>query len=59
MVNSASTAENNRKHSDCMIKSPVEQLELLDWQIFDRAIEIGYQHTRHLIENNLMDKGSV
>ncbi len=55
MVNSASTAENNRKHCDWMIKPPVDQLELLDWQIFDRAIEIGYQHTRHLIENNLMD----
>ena len=56
MVNSASTAESNRKHCDCMIKPPVDQLELLDWQSFDRAIEIGYQHTRHLIENNLMDK---
>ena len=55
MVNSASTAENNRKHCDWMIKPPVDQLELLDWQIFDRAIDIGYQHTRHLIENNLMD----
>ena len=59
MVNSASTAESNRKHCDCMIKPPVDQLELLDWQSFDRAIEIGYQHTRMLIEKNLMDKGQV
>jgi NTE family protein len=54
MVNSASTAENNRKHSDWMIKPPVDQLELLDWQSFDRAIEIGYSHTRMLIEKGLV-----
>ena len=56
MVTSASTADNNRKHCDYMIKPPVDQLELLDWQIFDRAIDIGYQHTRYLIENNLLGK---
>ncbi len=53
MVNSASTAENNRKHCDWMIKPPVDQLELLDWKSFDRAIEIGYSHTRMLIEKGL------
>lgn len=50
MVNSASTAEDNRKQSDLIIKPPVEQLELLDWQCFDRAIEIGYRHTQSLLE---------
>lgn len=50
MVNSASTAEDNRKQSDLIIKPPVEQLELLDWQCFSRAIEIGYRHTQSLLE---------
>jgi NTE family protein len=55
MVNSASAAEQNRRSSDCLIQPPVEQLELLDWQSFDRAIEIGYSHTRNLIEKGLWD----
>jgi NTE family protein len=53
MVNSASVSELNRSKSDCLIQPPVEQLELLDWQCFDRAIQIGYTHTRALIEKGL------
>jgi NTE family protein len=54
MVNSASTAENNRRHSDVMIKPPVDQLELLDWSSFDRAIEIGYRHALQLLEDGVI-----
>jgi hypothetical protein len=36
-----------------LIQPPVEQLELLDWQSFDRAIDIGYTHARGLIEKGL------
>jgi NTE family protein len=50
MVNSASTAENNRNDTDWLIKPPVDQLELLDWKSFDRAIDIGYRHTVQLLE---------
>ena len=50
MVNSASKAEQNRRLSNLLIKPPVEQIELMDWQAFDRAIDIGYRHTLSLLE---------
>ncbi len=50
MVNSAAKAEQNRRITDVLIKPPVEQIELMDWQAFDRAIDIGYRHTLSLLE---------
>ncbi len=51
MVNSATTAEQNRRNTDWLIKPPVEQVELLAWKSFDRAIELGYQHTVKLLDS--------
>ena len=53
MVNSASSAEQNRKNSTLMLKPPVEGVELLDWQAFDRAINIGYRYTRDLLDSGI------
>ncbi|HEU5468449.1 MAG TPA: patatin-like phospholipase family protein [Steroidobacteraceae bacterium] len=43
MVNSAGTTLERRLQSDLLITPPLESVELLDWQGFDRAIEIGYR----------------
>ncbi len=46
MVNSASTAETNASMSDLMLKPPVDGIDLLAWERFDDAIEVGYVHVR-------------
>ena len=46
MVNSASTAETNASMSDLMLKPPVDGIDLLAWDRFDDAIEVGYVHVR-------------
>lgn len=49
MVNSASTAETNASMSDLMLKPPVDGIDLLAWERFDDAIEVGYGYTRDLL----------
>lgn len=46
MVNSASTAETNASLSDLMLKPPVDGIDLLAWDRFDDAVEVGYVHVR-------------
>lgn len=46
MVNSAATAEHNAAQSSLMLKPPVDAIDLLDWQRFDDAIDIGHRYTR-------------
>lgn len=46
MVNSAATAENNAAQSNLMLTPPMDSFDLLDWQRFDDAIDIGYRYTR-------------
>ncbi len=49
MVNSASTAEQNASLSDLMLKPPVDGIDLLAWDRFDDAIDVGYGYTRDLL----------
>ncbi len=46
MVNSAATAAANLAASDLVLKPPVNEIDLLDWSQFERAVEIGYRYTR-------------
>jgi len=46
MVNSATTADQNRALSDLMLTPPVDNIDLLAWERFDDAIEAGYLHVR-------------
>lgn len=43
MVNSAATTAEQRQLSDLLLTPPLESVDLLDWQAFDQAIEIGYR----------------
>ncbi|MGH8204375.1 MAG: patatin-like phospholipase family protein [Steroidobacteraceae bacterium] len=43
MVNSTSAKLDRRMQSDLLITPPLESLDLLNWQGFEQAIEIGYR----------------
>jgi NTE family protein len=49
MVNSGAAAIAARQSSTLLIQPPLGSIDLLEWQAFDRAIEIGYQHTLRLL----------
>jgi NTE family protein len=42
MVNSAANTLARRELSDLLLQPPLEQIDMLDWRAFDRAIEAGY-----------------
>jgi NTE family protein len=46
MINSSSSAAAQRELADVLFKPPLPNVELLDWQAFDTAIEAGYEYTR-------------
>lgn len=49
MVNSAASAATHRSLADVLLKPPLDNVELLDWQAFDRAIDAGYVHACAMI----------
>ncbi|HVF34772.1 MAG TPA: patatin-like phospholipase family protein [Candidatus Saccharimonadia bacterium] len=49
MVNSGQQTANARGAASLLIMPPLGAIDLLDWKAFDRAVEIGYQHTLRLI----------
>lgn len=51
MVNSAATAAANLAASDLVLRPPVNEIDLLDWRQFDRAIEIGYRYTQERLRS--------
>jgi NTE family protein len=44
MVNSGAATLAARQAANLLIMPPLASIDLLEWQEFDRAIEIGYQH---------------
>ncbi|HEY2684283.1 MAG TPA: patatin-like phospholipase family protein [Steroidobacteraceae bacterium] len=44
MVNSTSAAAAQRELADLLLKPPLPEVDLLDWQAFDRAVEAGYRY---------------
>ena len=51
MVNSASSAAAQRELADVLLKPPLANIDLLNWQAFDRAIQAGYDYARLALEN--------
>lgn len=49
MVNSDAAATAARNATTLLIQPPLTGIDLLDWQAFDRAIEIGYRHTLRVL----------
>jgi NTE family protein len=46
MINSGSSAAAQRELADVLLKPPLPNVELLNWQAFDTAIEAGYEYAR-------------
>ncbi len=50
LINSASTAKAQRELADVLLKPPLGNIDLLNWQAFDRAIQAGYDYARLTLE---------
>lgn len=50
MVNGASSAVVQRELADVLLKPPLENVDLLNWREFDRAIQAGYDYARAELE---------
>src|SRR5262245_61883343 len=51
MVNSAATSNAHREKTDLLLQPPLAQVDMLNWQHFDKAIALGYEYTtRRLAE---------
>jgi len=50
MVNSAAATMTNREQTDLLLQPPLESVDMLNWQAFDQAIEVGYRYTQKRLE---------
>jgi NTE family protein len=50
LVNSAASAAAQRTLANVLLKPPLANVDLLNWQAFDRAIEAGYAYARPALE---------
>jgi NTE family protein len=50
MVNSVSSLAAQRTLADVMLKPPLADIDLLNWQAFDRAIEAGYEYAQQALK---------
>jgi len=51
MINNASSAAEQRKLADVLLKPPLANVDLLNWQAFDRAIQAGYDYARSALDS--------
>ncbi len=52
MIGSDLNAAVQREMADIVLKPVLDDIDLLNWQAFARAIEIGYEHTRVVLANS-------
>lgn len=50
MVNSAATVARQRRQSSLLLAPPLTGIDLLGWQQYERAIELGYQYAKQRLE---------
>ena len=49
MVNAEAASQERRAQTSLLLTPPLQDIELLDWRAFERAIEIGYRHAREML----------
>jgi NTE family protein len=49
-VSSDAQSQTLRRSVDLLFSPPLENIDILDWQVFDRAIEIGYRHAIEVLD---------
>jgi len=52
IINSAAKTAAVREHSDLLLQPPLGNLDLLNWQAFDKAIEAGYVYAAEKLEKS-------
>jgi predicted acylesterase/phospholipase RssA len=52
LVNSAASAAAQRSLADVLLKPPLINVDLLNWQAFDRAIDAGYTYARRMLDDH-------
>lgn len=57
MINSAGNRAARHELSDLLLQPPLEQIDMLNWKAFDRAIDVGYTYAREQL--NGFDIGSA
>jgi NTE family protein len=50
MVNSTASERAQRELADVLLKPPLPNIDLLNWQAFDRAIQAGYDYARMALD---------
>jgi NTE family protein len=49
MVNAEAASLERRRHTSLLIAPPVDDVELLDWNAYERAIKSGYDYARKML----------
>jgi NTE family protein len=44
MINTSANTQAHRDMTDLLLQPPLEQIDMLNWQAFDRAIDAGYRY---------------
>ncbi len=52
VINSTATAVGQREQTDLLLRPPLEGIDMLDWQAFDRAVELGYRHAAETLDRD-------
>ncbi len=52
VINSTATAIGQREQTDLLLRPPLEGIDMLDWQAFERAIELGYRHAAETLSRH-------
>jgi NTE family protein len=50
MINSAANSISRRELSDLLLQPPLEQIDMLNWRAFDRAVDAGYRYAQARLE---------
>lgn len=50
MINASAFNAQQRAQSDLLLSPPVDDVPLLDWSAFDKAVEAGYRHAVKILE---------
>jgi NTE family protein len=59
MLNSAAATIGQRELADVLLRPPLERVDLLDWQAFERVIDIGYRYAAGALQNQITKIASV
>ena len=54
MVNSAANTVARRELSHVLLQPPLEQIDMLNWKSFDRAVDAGYAYTMKRLEEGVL-----